>query len=85
MSAALSTRPQIDIGRTLDEGAFSTFQKIIVILAALSIVLDGFDGQMIGFAIPVIMKEWGVSRSEFAPAVAAGLIGMGLGLSLIHI
>ena len=56
MSAALSTRPQIDIGRTLDEGAFSTFQKIIVILAALSIVLDGFDGQMIGFAIPVIMK-----------------------------
>ena len=57
MSAALSTRPQIDIGRTLDEGAFSTFQKIIVILAALSIVLDGFDGQMIGFAIPVIMKE----------------------------
>ena len=79
MSAALSTRPQIDIGRTLDEGAFSTFQKIIVILAALSIVLDGFDGQMIGFAIPVIMKEWGVSRSEFAPAVAAGLIGMGLG------
>jgi len=33
-------------------------QKFAVLLAALSILLDGFDGQLIGFAIPVIMREW---------------------------
>ncbi|MFB9125155.1 MFS transporter [Paraburkholderia dipogonis] len=54
-------------------------QKIVVLLAALSIVLDGFDSQLIGFAIPVLIKEWGVTRAAFAPVVAAGLIGMGLG------
>ena len=49
-----------------------------LLLAALAIVLDGFDGQLIGFAIPVLIREWGITRGAFAPAVAAGLIGMGI-------
>lgn len=72
----------LDIGHTLDHGPFSTLQKIAVTMAALSIILDGFDGQLIGFAIPVIMKEWGLQRSAFAPAVAAGLVGMAAGSML---
>lgn len=73
------TAPSIDVGQLLDEGLFSSFQKIVVMLAALSIVMDGFDGQLIGFAIPMIIKEWGITRGAFAPVVAAGLIGMGIG------
>ncbi|WP_144107529.1 MFS transporter [Paraburkholderia sp. BCC1886] len=69
----------IDIGLTLDDGVFSRFQKIVVFLAALSIVMDGFDGQLIGFAIPSLIREWGITRNAFAPAVAAGLVGMGVG------
>jgi MFS transporter, AAHS family, 4-hydroxybenzoate transporter len=69
----------VDVGQLLDEGPFTRFQKVAVLLAALSIVMDGFDGQLIGFAIPVIIKEWGVSRAAFAPVVAAGLIGMAIG------
>lgn len=69
----------IDIGAMLDDGLYTTMQKIVVCLAALSIVLDGFDGQLIGFAIPVLIKEWGITRGAFAPAVAAGLIGMAIG------
>lgn len=69
----------IDIGRVLDDGPFSVVQKIVVFLCALSIVMDGFDGQLIGFAIPVLIKEWSITRNAFAPAVAAGLIGMGIG------
>ncbi|SDI51569.1 MFS transporter, AAHS family, 4-hydroxybenzoate transporter [Pseudomonas delhiensis] len=68
-----------DIGTLLDEGPFTRMQKVVVLLAALSIVLDGFDGQLIGFAIPMMIAEWGISREAFAPAVAAGLIGMGIG------
>src|SRR5579863_5997113 len=72
----------LDIGRMLDDGPFTLVQKTAVILAALSIVLDGFDGQLIGFAIPVLIKEWGITRNAFAPAVAAGLVGMGIGSAL---
>jgi AAHS family 4-hydroxybenzoate transporter-like MFS transporter len=69
----------VDIGSVLDDGPFTTFQKLIVFLAALSIIVDGFDSQLIGFAIPVLIKEWGIARNAFAPVVAAGLIGMGIG------
>ncbi|WP_321857394.1 MFS transporter [Paraburkholderia tropica] len=69
----------VDIGAVLDDGPFTTFQKLIVLLAALAVIFDGCDTQMIGFAIPVLIREWGITRNAFAPVVAAGLLGMGLG------
>ena len=75
----MRTSANVDIGRVLDEGPFTTMQKMVVLLASLAIVLDGFDGQLIGYAIPDIIKEWGITRSAFAPTVASGLVGMGIG------
>lgn len=71
--------PVVDIGHALDDGPYAMLQRIAVVLAALSIVVDGFDSQLIGFAIPVLIKEWGIARNAFAPVVAAGLVGMGFG------
>src|SRR4051794_41059992 len=80
MSVIDTSRGQtVDIGQILDDGPWTTMQKLVIILAALSIVADGFDGQLIGYAIPLIIKEWGVTRGDFAPVVASGLIGMGIG------
>ena len=78
MSATTSS-PPVDIGRVLDDGPYTTMQKVVVFMAAMAIVTDGFDGQLIGFAIPSIIKEWGITRGALAPAVAAGLLGMAIG------
>ncbi|MDN4574894.1 MFS transporter [Pandoraea cepalis] len=72
-------RETIDIGKVLDDGPFTGFQRFIVLLAALAVIFDGCDTQLIGFAIPVLIKEWGIARNAFAPVVAAGLIGMAIG------
>ncbi|WP_298960664.1 MFS transporter [uncultured Methylobacterium sp.] len=80
MSASVTARTSsVDIGQILDDGPWTSLQKVVVVLAALSIVADGFDGQLIGYAIPSLIREWGVTRGDFAPVVASGLIGMGLG------
>lgn len=79
MDTTTSASTPVDIGRVLDDGPFTTMQKIVVFMAAMAIVMDGFDGQLIGFAIPSIIKEWGITRDAFAPAVAAGLLGMAVG------
>lgn len=76
---ATPLRGSADVGALLDDGPFTSMQKWVVMLAALSIVMDGFDGQLIGFAIPMMIQEWGITREAFAPAVASGLIGMGIG------
>jgi MFS transporter, AAHS family, 4-hydroxybenzoate transporter len=78
-SSGDSAHSSLDIGQLLDDGPWTVLQKIVVFIAALSIIMDGFDGQLIGFAVPVLIKEWGVTRGDFAPALAAGLVGMGIG------
>lgn len=74
--------PVIDIGHALDQGPFTALQKGVIFLCAMAIVLDGFDGQLIGFAIPAMIKEWGVPREAFSIAVASGLFGMAIGSML---
>ncbi len=67
-----------DVTEAIDR-RFSPLQKMMYALAALAMILDGFDGQLIGFAIPAIIKEWGVTREAFSTAVASGLFGMAVG------
>lgn len=69
----------VDVAEAVDTGRWSRFQKLAAAMAAAAIVLDGFDSQLIAFAIPVLIEEWGVTRSAFAPVVAAGLAGMACG------
>ncbi len=79
LPGAAPARATADIGALLDNGPFTSTQKIVVMLAALAIVMDGFDAQLIGFASPRMIKEWGITREAFAPPGAAGLIGMAIG------
>ena len=79
LATANASGASFDVMKAIDDGGFSSTQKLIYVLAALAIVMDGFDGQMIGYAIPAIMKEWGVTRAAFSMAVASGLVGMAIG------
>lgn len=76
---ASDSHAHFDVTKAIDEGKFTWLQKLTYLLAALAIIVDGFDGQMIGYAIPLIMKEWGVTRAAFSIAVASGLAGMAIG------
>ncbi|HLG86759.1 MAG TPA: MFS transporter [Alphaproteobacteria bacterium] len=82
MPTELSPRPTsvtLDVGEAIDRSPWSGLQKRVVVLAALAVVLDGIDGQLIGYAIPVLMKDWGLAREAFTFVVAAGLIAMSVG------
>src|SRR5437899_9148086 len=73
------TAPQsgaVDIGHLLDQGRWTGYQKWLVFLTALTIIFDGIDNQLLGIAIPTIMKEWSVPRPAFAPVVSLGYLGM---------
>jgi AAHS family 4-hydroxybenzoate transporter-like MFS transporter len=72
-------RQTIDVAALLDSSSWSTYQKLLTALAALAVIFDGFDIQILGFAIPSLMREWHVAHSEFGPVLAVGLAGMALG------
>ena len=69
----------IDVGRVLDEGHWGRYQRFLLLLIAVAIVFDGADIQVLGIALPAMMREWAVPRSVFAPILAAGIFGMMLG------
>jgi AAHS family 4-hydroxybenzoate transporter-like MFS transporter len=71
--------PAVDVAKVLDEGRLGPYQRFVVSLTALSVIIDGIDSQLLGIAIPVIMREWGVARSAFAPILAVGFVGMMVG------
>jgi AAHS family 4-hydroxybenzoate transporter-like MFS transporter len=72
----------IDIGSLIDRAAWSPLAKLYVFMAALAVLLDGYDNQVLGFALPAMIAEWHVARGLFSPVVAIGLIGVGLGAGL---
>src|SRR5688572_117741 len=72
----------IDVDRILNEGRWTAYQQWLVFLTAMTIVFDGFDNQLLGVALPTIMREWSVSRAEFAPVVSLGYLGMMIGGTL---
>ncbi|WP_182418944.1 MFS transporter [Bartonella sp. HY038] len=80
LQVQLSRSKQVDIGEILDNGSFTPLQIFIVVIIALAIILDGFDSQLLAYAIPTMMKDWGYSeRSVFTFAVVASSVGMVIG------
>jgi AAHS family 4-hydroxybenzoate transporter-like MFS transporter len=69
----------IDVGALLDEGSWSGYQKMLVAATALTIIFDGLDNQLLGAAIPSMMREWALPRQAFATVLAAALFGMMIG------
>jgi len=72
-------RQTVDVAALLDSSPWSTYQRLFTILTALAIIFDGFDIQILGFAIPSLIREWHVNRTDFGPVLAIGLAGMAVG------
>jgi AAHS family 4-hydroxybenzoate transporter-like MFS transporter len=71
--------PSVNIPALIDANKLSRFQIWILVLVGLTVVMDGFDVQAMGFVAPAIIREWGVSKAELGPVFGAGLLGMLVG------
>jgi MFS transporter, AAHS family, 4-hydroxybenzoate transporter len=69
----------VNVGSVLDSARFRGLPLLVMACAVAVMILDGFDIQVIGFAAPALATEWGIARSDLAPAFAAALIGMAVG------
>jgi len=77
-----STATTINLTQAIDASGWSSFQIRIFCLIGLAIIFDGFDNQVLGFALPALLIEWGLEKSAFAPVLSIGLVGMTCGAAL---
>lgn len=69
----------VDVSQAIDDGQWTTYQKLLIFGTALTIILDGVDNQLIGPTIPALMREWDLPRGAFSNVLAAGPFGMMFG------
>ena len=66
----------------MTEGRWTRQQVWLVGGTALAIVADGLDIQLLGNAVPSLMREWNLPRGAFSMALAMGPLGMMIGGAL---
>ena len=69
----------VDPGKLIDEGAWSTYQKLLIFGTAMTIIVDGLDNQLLPNAVPALIREWGLPRAAFTTTLAIGPFGMMIG------
>lgn len=75
----MSNGNAIDIPALIDANKISSSQIWILVMVGITVVMDGFDVQAMGYVAPAIIKEWGVSKANLGPVFGAGLFGMLVG------
>ncbi len=70
-----ATGSAIDLGKIIDESKFNKVSLTVIALCGLIMLMDGYDYTIINVAAPVIMKEWGVSKSLFGWVFASAFCG----------
>ena len=78
MPHASATRT-LDPGKLIDDGAWTTYQKLLIVGTAMTIIVDGLDNQLLPNAVPALIREWGLPRAAFTTALAIGPFGMMIG------
>ncbi len=66
----------------LETSRWSLYQKAILALTALAVIFDGLDNQLLGFAAPALIRDWGISKGDLVPIIASSLIAMTIGTSI---
>ncbi|MDQ7975984.1 MFS transporter [Paraburkholderia sp. SARCC-3016] len=73
----------INVVEIIDSHKISWLQIRVAILGAITLMLDGFDNQMIGYVAPALKSAWHLSAGALGPVFSAGVFGVGLGSILI--
>tara|TARA_R100001244_G_scaffold6593_25_gene8235 strand:+ start:36438 stop:37820 length:1383 start_codon:yes stop_codon:yes gene_type:complete len=81
-SAEVGQSGLTDLSQAIDRSNWSRFQLRVFCLVGLAIILDGFDNQLLGFALPALLAEWELEKSAVAPVLSFTLIGMTCGAAI---
>jgi AAHS family 4-hydroxybenzoate transporter-like MFS transporter len=67
---------QIDLERLIDRSRLGPLQWRVLILCGLVTLLDGYDLQAMGSAVPALAADWDVTPASLRWVVTAALIGI---------
>src|SRR5690242_1551453 len=83
MGSMATTVSAPSLGQALDDAPMSRRHLRFWLLAALGILLDGFDFFIIGVASPLVTEQWGLSAGVKGLVSVAAIVGAVFGAGLL--
>jgi len=74
-----SDRPTLNVRRFVDEQPVGAYQVLVLGLCILTVLMEGFDAQAMGFVAPVVSKQLHIARAALGTVLSSGLVGMMIG------
>lgn len=79
MGEIMQQAQRVDITALADTGKIAGFHILLFALCAMSLIMDGFDAQAMGFVGPEIRAAFELSGPQFGSLLSAGNFGLMLG------
>jgi AAHS family 4-hydroxybenzoate transporter-like MFS transporter len=67
---------RLDISELIDNSKVGTFQIMLFALCAMSLIMDGYDVQAMGYVAPAVIPELGMSGAQLGTVLAAANFGV---------
>ena len=75
----MTTVARVNIPELLARSRVGPLQKRVFILCLLTLIIDGFDVQAMGFLIPALSADWNVEPAQFRTVLPAANFGVLIG------
>ena len=66
----MKTAAKIDIQEVIDRQSLRGYHYRIAALCAVTVLMDGFDTQTIGFVAPALVQHWDIARPALGPILS---------------
>lgn len=70
---------KINVSELIDNSKVGRFQILLFVLCAMSLIMDGFDVQAMGYVAPEVIPELGMSGGQLGSILAAANVGVLIG------
>jgi AAHS family 4-hydroxybenzoate transporter-like MFS transporter len=74
---------KVNIGELLDNSRVGPLHIRVFALCMISLIMDGFDVQMMGYVGPALIRDWKINGSQLGPVFAAANFGVLIGALLL--
>src|ERR1700716_1059485 len=82
--AHMTSQKKTHVTDFIDKRKLNAFNFQLVVVSFLVIMVDGFDITVAAFAVPPLIKAWGIQTpGAFGPVLGASLFGMLFGAPLL--
>lgn len=73
----------VDIKQAIESQVGSQYATLILVACAATMMVEGYDAQVVAYAAPAIIRTWHIERSALAPVFGAALFGYMLGATVL--